>query len=283
MEPFDLFVSVREQDTVLSLAQVVLLTTMKQMVFMVLLLLVQVVSMAQDMTAERARRDSAMALPILQVSYSVQVPFGDLADRFGIAHNIGAAFAYKTKSNWIFSLGGSYVFGDQVENKNLLLDEMLTPNNIIIGNTGGPAIINIGQAGYVLDMRVGKIFPILRPNKNSGPIISIGGAFMEHWITYAVENNTIPQLQGDYLKGYDRLTNGFMLNQFIGYHFQGNTRLLNFYGGFEFTQGFMGNRRSYDIPEQRKIDPNLTYFQFGFRIGWMLPFYKRDQNEYYTN
>jgi len=237
---------------------------------------------AQQPGVAPIRGDSARAVAILSVTYAVQVPMGDMADRFGLAHNIGGAFAYKSKSNWIFSLGGHYIFGDEVANKDLLLDELLTPNNIIIGNTGGPAIINIGQAGYVLDFRVGKILPWLRPNKNSGPIISVGAGFMEHWISYAVENNSVPQLRDDYLKGYDRLTNGMLLNQFIGYHYQGKTRLLNFYGGFEFMQGFMGNRRSYDIPEQRKIDPKLTYFQFGFRIGWMLPFYKRDQNEYYT-
>jgi hypothetical protein len=240
-------------------------------------------TVAQIESLNPVRKDSAIALPILQISYAVQVPIGDLANRFGIAHNIGGNIAYKTRNNWIVSLGGHYIFGDIVQNKEKLLDEMLTPNNIIIGSDGAPAIVNIGQSGYMLDFRVGKILPILRPNKNSGPIISIGGAFMEHWISYSVQNNAIPQLQGDYLKGYDRLTNGFMLNQFIGYHFQGNSRLLNFYGGFEFSQGFMGNRRSYDIPEQRKIDPNLTYFQFGFRIGWMLPFYKRNQNEFYYN
>lgn len=229
-----------------------------------------------------SRKDSAMAMPMLQISYSVQVPLGgDLGDRFGLAHHIGGAFGYKTRSNWLFSLGGYYIFGDEVQNKGHLLDEMLTPDNIIIASNGGPAIVNIGQTGYIIDLRVGKMLPFLAANRNSGPLLSVGAAFMEHWISYDVESDAIPQLLGEYLKGYDRLTNGMVLNQFIGYHFQSDTRMLNFYGGFEFSQGFMGNRRSYDVPAQRKIDPNLTYFQFGFRVGWMLPFYKRDQNEYY--
>lgn len=237
---------------------------------------------AQDSGFATSRKDSAIAVPMLQISYAVQVPMGgDLASRFGIAHNIGGGFGYKTRSNWIFSVGASYVFGDDVKNRESLLSELVTPDNIIIADNGGPAIVNIGQAGFEVNVKVGKIMPFLRPNKNSGPLLSIGAAFMEHWITYDVEGNNIAQLRGDRLKGYDRLTNGMMLNQFIGYHYQGDTRLLNFYGGFEFSQGFMGNRRSYDIPEQRKIDPNLTYFQFGFRVGWVLPFYKRDQNEYY--
>jgi len=237
---------------------------------------------AQESGFSTSRKDSAMGMPLLRISYTVQVPLGgDLGARFGVAHNIGGSLGYKTRSNWMFTLGGHYIFGDHVHNSEALLTELLTPDNIIISNDGSPAILNIGQAGYVIDLRVSKIFPFLRANRNSGPMLSLGTAFMEHWIAYDVENNTVPQLRGEYRKGYDRLTNGMVLNQFIGYHYQGDTRLLNFYGGFEFSQGFMGNRRSYDIPERRKIDPNLTYFQFGFRIGWMLPFYKRDQNEYY--
>jgi hypothetical protein len=249
-----------------------------------LLLLLPGMLLAQDDDLRPERKDSALALPIVSLSYAVQVPLGgDLGSRFGIAHHIGGAVAYKTKSNWMVSLGASYIFGDHVENRESLLREMLTPNNIIIGNDGSPAIVNIGQAGYIVDLRVGKIMPFLRPNRNSGPLLSLGVAFMEHWISYGVENNSLPQLQNEYVKGYDRLTNGILLNQFIGYHYQGSTKLLNFFGGFEFSQGFMGNRRSYDIPEQRKIDPSLTYFQFGFRVGMMIPFYKRDQNQYYYN
>lgn len=225
-----------------------------------------------------------MGMPLLRISYSVQVPMGgDLGDRFGVAHHIGGSFGFKTRSNWLFTLGGFYVFGDDVKGQDKLLDELLTPDNIIIAENGGPALVNIGQAGYSIGLQVGKIIPFLRPNKNSGPLFSIGAAFMEHWVSYGVEGNAIPQLRGDYIKGYDRLTNGIVIDQFIGYHYQGDTRMLNFYAGFEFSQGFMGNRRNYDIPEQRKIDAKLTYFQFGFRVGWMLPFYKRDQNEYYYN
>lgn len=255
---------------------------MRGLTAIVAICLLRLSANGQEADFSTSRKDSAMAMPMISLSYAVQVPMGgDLGDRFGVAHHIGGSFAYKTRNNWLFSLSGHYIFGDHVADREKLLDELLTPDNIIIGNDGAPAIVNIGQAGYIIDLRIGRMLPFIQANSNSGPLLSIGMAFMEHRITYGVENNTIPQVRGEYGKGYDRLTNGMMLNQFIGYHYQGDTRLLNFYAGFEFSQGFMGNRRSYDIPEQRKIDPRLTYFQFGFRIGWMLPFYKRDQNEYF--
>jgi len=251
-------------------------------VFILLLSLLSVQLSAQEKQETGTLvKDSAVATPLFRVSYSAQIPAGDYADRFGFTNTIGASVAYKTRSNWFFSLGGHYIFSNNVAGKDSLLSELLTPSGIVIGSNGEPALIDISQQGYMLNFQVGKLFPWAAPNPNSGFLFTIGGGFLEHWIRYKAEGNSVPQLLGDYHKGYDRLTNGITLQQFIGYHFQGSMRLLNFYGGFEFTQGFTGNRRSYDIPTQSVIDENHVDLLFGFRIGWMMPFYKRDQDTYY--
>jgi hypothetical protein len=226
-------------------------------------------------------RDSSIATPMFRVSYAAQVPVGDFANRFGFTNNIGASFAYKTKSNWIFSIGGHYMFGNNVVGKDSLLSNLINSSNIIIGANGEQAFVDISQQGYRLDFQLGKIFPWAAPNPNSGFIFTLGGGFVEHWIRYNAEGDNVPQIRGDYHKGYDRLTNGIFIQEFIGYHFQGSTKLLNFYGGFEFTQGFTGNRRSYDMPTMSVKDEKYNDFLFGFRIGWMIPFYKRNQDKYY--
>ena len=152
---------------------------------------------------------------------------------------------------------------------------------MLIGSNGEKAFIDISQQGYSIDFQVGKIFQWASPNPNYGFMFTIGGGFMEHWIRYNAEGDNVPQINGDYHKGYDRLTNGIILKEFIGYHFQGSTKLLNFYGGFEFTQGFSGNRRSYDISTMSVKDEKYNDFLIGFRVGWMMPFYKRNQDKYY--
>ena len=244
--------------------------------------LVSVFVLAQPKLKEDTSvRDSSIATPMFRVSYASQIPIGDFADRFGFTNNIGASFAYKTKSNWIFSVGGHYMFGNNVAGKDSLLGNLLNSSNIIIGANGEQAFVDISQQGYVIDFQFGKIFPWAAPNPNSGFIFTLGGGFMEHWIRYNAEGDNVPQLRGDYHKGYDRLTNGIFIQEFIGYHFQGNTKMLNFYGGFEFTQGFTGNRRSYDIPTMSVKNDKYNDFLFGFRIGWMMPFYKRNQDKYY--
>jgi hypothetical protein len=231
--------------------------------------------------ADTMVKDTAVGTFLVRASYVAQIPVGDYADRFGFTNHIGGSFAYKTKSNWLFSLGGHYIFGNSVVGKEQLLSEMINSNNLIIGNGGEQAFVDISQEGYSLNFTVGKIFPWVAPNPNSGFVFTLGAGFMEHWIRYNSEGDDVPQLIGDYHKSYDRLINGVFIQEFVGYHYQGNTRLLNFYGGFEFTQGFTGNRRSYDIPSMSVRDEKYNDFLFGIKIGWMMPFYKRNQNEYY--
>ena len=218
---------------------------------------------------------------LFRVSYTAQVPLGDYAERFGFTNTIGASAGYRTKSNWMFTVGGYYVFGDDVVEKNTLLSSMVNSNNIIVTSGGEQAFVNISQQGYMINFQVAKIFPWVAPNPNSGFMFGLGGGFMEHWIGLRADGNNVPQLLGEYQKGYDRLTNGIIIQEFIGYHFQGTSRLLNFYGGFEFTQGFTRNRRSYDIPTMSNINEDYTDFLIGFKVGWMMPFYKREKDQYY--
>ncbi len=229
-----------------------------------------------------AVQDSVVGSALFRVSYAAQLPVGDYAKRFGFTNHIGASIGYRTKKNWIFTLGGYFIFGVNVVGKDSLLANIINSSNIIIGQGGEQAYIDISQQGYMVNFEVGKIFPWKAPNPNSGFMFTLGGGFMEHWIRYNAEGDAVPQIRGDYHKAYDRLTNGIFIQEFIGYHFQGSTRMLNFYGGFEFTQGFTGNRRSYDIPTlSSKKGEKYVDILFGFKVGWMMPFYKRDQDKYY--
>jgi hypothetical protein len=227
-------------------------------------------------------QDSAVGSALFRISYTAQLPVGDYAQRFGFTNHIGASIGYRSKKNWIFTLGANFIFGVNVVGKDSLLANIINSSNIIIGQGGEQAYIDISQQGYMVNFEFGKIFPLKAPNPNSGFMFTLGGGFMEHWIRYNAEGDAVPQIRGDYHKAYDRLTNGIFIQEFIGYHYQGSTRLLNFYGGFEFTQGFSANRRSYDIPSMSsKQGEKYVDILFGFKVGWMMPFYKRNQDKYY--
>ena len=86
---------------------------------------------------------------------------------------------------------------------------------------------------------------------------------------------------GDYAKGYDRLTDGISTNEFIGYMYIGNKRLLTFYAGFDFTQAWTRDRRGYNFdlhgPDNTKRFDMLS----GIKVGWIIPIYRIAPDKYY--
>ena len=142
--------------------------------FSILFVLISVLVFAQQKKKDDTSvKDTALATPLFRVSYAAQIPVGDFANRVGFTNNIGASMAYKTRSNWIFSIGGYYMFGNNVVGKDSLLANLLNSNNIIIGVNGEQAFVDISQQGYMLNFQVGKIFPWLSPNPNSGFLFTV--------------------------------------------------------------------------------------------------------------
>ena len=231
-------------------------------------------------------KDSSLFFPLVKFSYAFEFPGGDLAKRFGYNSNIGLNFSIKTKQNLIFGANGGFLFGNNI-NEDGILDSMKTSTadgahtGFIINQNGNPSTVRLFERGFTVSLHIGKIFPLFAPNKNSGLIIYAGPTFLRHKIKIDDIGRQCPQLQGEYLKGYDRLTCGFGAHEFIGYVYFGNKRMLNFFGGFEFTQAFTKSWRSYDYDLMKADTEKRTDLLYAIRIGWILPLYKKTPQEFY--
>ena len=232
--------------------------------------------------AQVSIRDSSIYIPMLYASYAYQFTGGDFSERFGNASDLGVGFQIKTKSNWIFGLEYNHLWWGPIEDGDSILKNILTNDGNIIDIGGLYAIFDMFGRGYSITGQVGKIIPVLSPNLNSGIMLKAGIGYMQHWVRIQVkEQESVPWLDGDYNKGYDKLSSGLMLNQFIGYSYIGNTRVFNFYGGFEFTQAFTKNRRDMDFDTRKKDDNSYLDLMFGIRIGWIIPVYRNTKSGYY--
>jgi hypothetical protein len=174
------------------------------------------------------------------------------------------------------------MFGSDIKVPNLLAG--ITDSNGIINDiNGGVGKVFLYSRGFNVNVGFGKLFPVLSPNKNSGILVQAGAGFLYHKIRIETNEQVIPQIENEYTYGYDRLTTGLNFHQFIGYSFMSNAGFYNFYGGFYFQQGLTKNYRTifFDQPTVPVSTATRLDLQFGLRIGWYIPFYKRLPKDYY--
>ncbi len=230
--------------------------------------------------SQKTRTDSAFSSGLFFTNYTYQFPAGDMAKRFGPNSSIGGGASYKTSKNWI--LGGeiNYIFGGNVR-EDSLFRKMETSEGYMIDEGGTYAEVYLYERGWNLSAKVGKIIPIGGTDPNSGLLLSGGINFLQHKIRIENPGKTSPQVQGDYAKGYDRLTNGWGASQFIGYIFFSSRKVYNFYGGIEIVEAWTKSQRAFDFDLGAKDTKARFDALIGIKVGWVLPFYKRSSQVYY--
>ena len=215
--------------------------------------------------------------------YAYEFPDKDLANRFGNNHKIGGQFTYKSATNWIFSFDGGYMFGTNLKKEAYtVLNPLKTAQGQITSKYGTPSDIALNERGFSFSITGGKILPFLQSNSNSGPLIMIGGGFLQHKIRIDVKGNDAPQLSEEYKKGYDKLTNGWGFRQFIGYRHYSENRMLNFFIGIETTQAYTQNRRGYNYDTMQADNTKRWDLLYSIKAGFIIPLAKRKPAEFYV-
>lgn len=214
----------------------------------------------------------------LGFEYGFYQPQEDLKSYFGRHTGVGGHMQFLTKKN--IYLGGQlqYIFGNQVQvdAMSLWYDE--------IGNVYGLnfsfADILTKQRGLTGQLYIGKLFPIKSARARMGIKTTLGVGFLQHKLFIQEDPEAfMPQLDKSRLYIFDHKTNGVSLHQFVGFHYLDNNRMLNFYAGFDFFQGFTQNRRDYNVDLGIETAFQRVDIATGFKIGWILPFYINDRSE----
>jgi len=232
--------------------------------------------------AQFAQKDTIVRIYSLAISGGIDLPGGDLKDRFGINNTLGGSFIYKSMSNWVLMAEGDYLFGRDVKITDELFQHIATEDGSIIDEGGIYTDLAVLEAGLTANVSVGKLFPIFGPNPNSGLVISVGAGYIFHKIRIEQTENSAPQLTGDYGKGYDRLNEGFNTSQFIGYHYYGNNNIANFYAGVELHQAWTDPSRPWNFDQIKAPEPNRFGTLFGLKAGWIIPLGKQTDRKVFV-
>ncbi|MGB0863518.1 MAG: hypothetical protein ACPGXZ_11420 [Saprospiraceae bacterium] len=237
---------------------------MKKNLFIILLITICYTQIWAQSTEEKKGFEATT----FNLTYATQFPAGDMSRDFNLNFNFGGGIQYFSKSRWILGAEGGYMFGN--DPKVDVLANMRTIDGEILSSDRTYGIVFQEERGFYIGLLAGKLIPISKKYPNSGLRLTLSAGFLQHKIFIEDRGANIPQLTDEYIKGYDRLTNGFALTQFIGYQHFGNKGRINFFAGLEFTQGFTKNRRSWDFFAQQRFDENRIDLLNGIRIGWAL-------------
>ncbi len=209
---------------------------------------------------------------ILQFTYMYQMPQADLAKRFDNNSAVGSGLYLKGLSNTFYGIEGNFMFGGTLKEKNIF-DQITDVDGKAMDVKYVPVLIQGKQRAFNIMLKAGKIFSFNASNRNSGLMLSAGIGYLEHWVRLDNATQSVAALQGDLAYGYDRLTGGFALNQFVGYQYLDKKLRVNFFAGLEFGQAFTKSIRKYHYDLRMSLpEPRLDAYT-ALKFGWLLPIY----------
>ncbi len=251
---------------------------MKQLFFLIVLF---VLVKPQNVWSQQSNNDKYLfsnKIFSFQFLLNLQSPGGDMSKTFGNHASIGFGGMLKGKKNWVYAVEGNYLFEGEIKNLSIF-DKLTNEAGYIPNNTGTPANYSVGLRGLSFFLKAGRLFSLNRFKKNNGILYQSGIGFLQHKINIQTYQNEVPPLNENYVLGYDRLTNGMALNQFIGYQYYSQNRLINFYAGIDFTVGFTKNRRGFNYDNRQFDNGDKTDYLVAFRAGWLIPIYLHTKQE----
>jgi len=232
--------------------------------------------------SQRDLKTNPMFTSIFGLNYKANFSGGTMAKRWGFTNTIGADVNFKLKNGLTFGVDGGFMFGDQFKQFEIF-DNVINSYGTITSQGGTTATVLLLMRGMNVNGTVGYVFNKLGHNANSGLWINVGVGLLAHKIRVETQEDQVINLQGDYLKGYDHLTMGFNTKQFVGYLFQHDKRFLNFYVGVEFIQGFTRNVRNYNFDTKGPENELQIDMINSIKVGWMIPIYKRQVQDFYID
>jgi len=216
---------------------------------------------------------------LISLNGNFDIPGGDMSKRFGLSYRVGPALHYKTKSNWLIGAKADFILGNQIKEEGFL-DNLRTEKDEFLTRDGYSSPLETYQRGYMVALQAGRIINFSKTNPDNGLLLLTSAGFIQHKIHIVTRNaGDIPQLSGDYKKGYDRLANGVFLEQYIGYAFFSPNGLINFNIGLDVMGAYTQGRRDYWFDVQKAGTDKRFDLLFGVRGGWFIPIFKRKSEE----
>ncbi len=214
---------------------------------------------------------------LLTATYSGVQPVGQFSERFGPGFMFGGQLeGHLWPGNWILGVESQFGFAGKV--KENVLAFLQDQDGNMVGRDLALSQAFLQQRFISASIYGGKLFPVIASNRRSGIRLTVGAGYGWHWIKINDEMRSLPQIEGEYVKGYDRLTAGPVTTQFIGYQHISLSRRVVLFAGFDLIQGYTKSRRDYDFQNMSGDKTSRFDMTVGFRVGWSVSLYSGTQS-----
>jgi hypothetical protein len=217
---------------------------------------------------------------LLEFKYGVQAPLSDMKTRFGGNNSLGISFQFADlKRTLLFGIEGTFIFGNTV--KEDVLANLRTFDGNLIGLQGGIGDVSLRERGYYIGADVAKIFKTSKAENNlTGIRTQIGMGFLQHKIRVQDNNNVIVALNDDYIKGYDRLTNGPAMHLALGFQYQNPKNNFHFNLMGDLYAARTASRRDYDSLTGAYLEGKRNDLLAGVTVSYVVLISKTDKADH---
>ncbi len=199
--------------------------------------------------------------------YGMDLPGNDLKERFGFSYNPELTLQV-SKKNWFYGIHGGMFLGPIV--KEDVISNLRTSDGFLVSQQQDLAIITMKQRGFIIGVNGGKFFPLIEAGGQHGIRARIGLNVLTHYIIFNNETASTNQLLGDYAHGYDRLSRGWGIEQFIGYQYVSNSGGVIVFAGINAIQARTKNLRPVNFDTRVADRAARLDMLTGFRVGFAI-------------
>lgn len=212
----------------------------------------------------------------LNFRYGIDLPGFDLAKRFGESYNPELGLQ-ANKNNWFYGIHGGMFLGPVV--KEDVISNIRNKDGLLVSQQQDFAVITMKQRGFSVGLNVGKFIPLIENFGSHGIRVRAGANVFTHYIIFNNETASSNQLLGDYARGYDRLSRGFGIEQFIGYQFTSASGSVSLFAGINSIQASTVNLRPYNFDTRERDATRRFDMLTGFRAGITINLYEFSEAE----
>lgn len=224
-------------------------------------------------------QDNTFINKMILFDYSYQLPITNLANDFGNNSSIGLCFL-QNKNDFLLGLDANFMFGSNVKDTTIL-QLISTDNGFLINASGELDEILFYERGINTHLMIGKSFRF-EENDLTGIYIFGGLGYLQHKIRLESNRTTLPQIEGNYLYGYDKFTSGLSTKICVDYMYFDKKNSIKFHIGTEFINALTTIKRRYNFAQMNEFDQSLKLDQIlGLRFGIIIPINRNNEDKFH--